>query len=276
MKGNWITSIKKTGGRFYKSVFKNQAIKIESFLNKKGDKHKCYICGNTFKNFTKYHGGIKNIPEFRLKLDLVDSDRDNFGCPYCPAYDRERHLFMYFDKLNFWKELPHFQILHFAPEVNLSKNIELLNPINYIKADFNPSHVGIKKIDATNIPYETNTFDLIICNHVLEHIPDYLKAISEIHRVLKLGGIAILQTPYSKLLSKNFEDVNINNDSLRDFFYGEKDHYRIFSEPHFLSDLKKVGFNLKIIRHKELFDDKTSYYYGVSNKEDLIQVIKSK
>lgn len=275
MTRNQIKYLKNTTKRFYKSGFEKPVYRFKSFLNKKGNKHKCYICGGTFNHFIKYHGGSKNIPEFRLKLNLVDSDRDNFGCPFCPAFDRERHLFMFFDKMNFWEQLPHFQILHFAPEKNLSEKIEFLKPDNYIKADYNPSQNDIKRIDATNIPYKTNTYDLIICNHVLEHIPDYLKAISEIHRVLKPQGIAILQTPYSKLLSKNFEDENINTDSLREFFYGEKDHYRIFSEKQFFSDLKDVGFNLNVVYNKKFFDEKTSFYYGVSNNEDLIQVIKA-
>ncbi len=276
MNRNQIEPLKKLIRKFYKLGFKKPVFKIKSFLNKRGKRHKCYVCGNTFNHFNKYHGGIKNIPEFRLKLNLVDSNRDNFGCPFCPAYDRERHLFMFFDKINFWEQLPNFQILHFAPEKHLSEKIEFLNPVKYIKADFNPNHKNIKKIDATDIPYENNSFDLIICNHVLEHIPNYLTAISEIYRVLKPNGIAILQTPYSKILSKNFEDENINTDSLREFFYGEKDHYRIFSEQHFLNDLKNVGFNLKVIPNGFFFDDKTSFYYGVSNNEDLIQVIKDK
>lgn len=275
MKRNQIVSLKKLIRKFYKSVFKKPVYKIKSFINKSGNRHKCYNCWNTFNHFTKYHGGVKNIPEFRLKLNLVDSDRDNFGCPFCSSYDRERHLLMFFDKINIWKQLPNFHILHFAPEKNLSEKIEFLNPIKYIKADFNPTQKDLKKIDATAIPYENDTFDLIICNHVLEHIPNYLTAISEIYRVLKPKGIAILQTPYSKLLSKNFEDENINTDSLRYFFYGEKDHYRIFSEQHFFNDLRNVGFNLKVLQNREVFDNKTSYYYGVSNNEDLIQVIKN-
>jgi predicted SAM-dependent methyltransferase len=275
MKRNQIALLKKIIRKSYKLVFRKSVYKINSFINKSGNRHECYNCGNTFNYLTKYHGGIKNIPEFRLKLNLVDSDRDNFGCPFCSTYDRERHLVMFFDKMNFWEQLPNFQILHFGPEKILSEKIGILNPIKYIRADFNPKQYDIKKIDATNIPYENNAFDLVICNHVLEHIPNYLTAISEIYRVLKPKGIAILQTPYSKVLSKNFEDKNINTDSLRNFFYGEKDHYRIFSEQHFLNDLRNAGFVLKIIQNREFFDDKTSLYYGVSNNEDLIQVIKN-
>lgn len=275
MNRNPLVPFKKSARKIYKHIIRQPIYKFKLILNKRGNKHKCYICGNTFNEFIKYHGGTKNIPDFRLKLNLVDSDRDNFGCPYCPAYDRERHLFMFFDKMNFWNQLADFQILHFAPEKNLSKKIDLIKPFNYVKADFNPKDSSIRRIDATDIPYQNNTFDLVICNHVLEHIPDYLKAIEEIYRVLKPKGIAVLQTPYSKILSKNFEDQNINTDSLRYFFYGEKDHYRIFSEQHFLKDIKNVGFELDIIPHEKYFDQKTSFYYGVSCNEDLIQAIKN-
>lgn len=267
--------LKKEMGKIYKYGFRQPFHKFKSLINKYGNKHKCYICGNTFNQFIKYHGGTRNIPEFRLRLNLVDSDRDNFGCPYCPAYDRERHLFMFFDKINFWEQLPKLKILHFAPEKNLSKKIDSYNPIKYIKADFNPYQEDTLKIDATNIPYQNDTYNLVICNHVLEHIPDYLTALKEIYRVLKPNGIAILQTPYSKILHRNFEDKNINTDELRYFFYGEKDHYRIFSEQNFFEDLQKTGFALNIIQNKQLFNDEICFYYGVNTEEDLIQVIKN-
>ena len=96
----------------------------------------------------------------------------------------------------------------------------------------------------------------------------------ELFRVLKPNGIAILQTPYSTVLSKNFEDENINTDEARFFFYGEKDHFRIFSEKHLLSDLKKVGFHLRTVKNKDFFENEVSHYFGVNSNEDLIQVIK--
>lgn len=250
--------------------------KIQSILNKSGKRRECYVCGNTFNYFSKYSGGTKNKPEFRTKLDIVGSDIDNFGCPFCSAHDRERHLYMFFDKIKLWEKLPNYHILHFAPERNLSQKINLLNPIEYIQGDLYPKLESVRKINATDIPYNIDTFDLVICNHVLEHIPDYLKAIKEIYRVIKPNGVAILQTPYSKILSHNFEDENINTDEQRLFFYGERDHFRIFSEKHFFNDLKEVGFNLNILKSSDFFDDETSYYFGINKNEDLIQVIKPK
>lgn len=266
--------IKAELGKFYKKTFKGPMRRLISDVNKNGNKHKCNICNQTFNHFIKYHGGTRNIPDFRRKLNLIDSDRDNFGCPHCGSFDRERHLFLFFDRIGFWKRLSNYEILHFAPENHLSQKISSFNPRKYIQADYNPFKTSIKRIDATDISLGNDIFDLVICNHVLEHIPEYLKAISEIHRVLKPNGIAILQTPFSKLLSANFEDVNINNEELREFFYGEKDHFRIFGEDQFLSDLRKVGFQLELISHSDYFNENESFYYGVNSKEDLILVRK--
>lgn len=267
-------NLKRLLKRTYRSLVGKPIRRLGEIKNKAGNKHKCNICGNTFNAFLKYHGGNKNIPEFRKRLQLIDSDRDNFGCPYCPSYDRERHLFLFFDKLDFWKNFTSSKILHFAPEKNLSEKIQSLDPLQYIKADFVPREKDIKKIDATSIPFSNDSFDMIICNHVLEHIPQYLKAIGEIHRVLKPNGIAILQTPYSKILKNNFEDENINTDEQRLFFYGENDHFRIFGEENFFNDLKRAGLKLEVIRNRDLFNEKISFYYGVNFSEDLIKVRK--
>lgn len=265
-----IILLKKVYRLFIKRPFK----KMNDFLNKKGNKRKCYVCQNTFNHFTKYKNGSSDIPEFLKQLKMVGSDVDNFGCIYCGAHDRERHLFMFFDKLLLWDNIKKSKILHFAPEKNLSTKITALNPYEYTKADLNPKDESIKNIDATKIPYSNDTFDLIICNHVLEHIPDYLVAIREIYRILKPNGIAILQTPYSKLLSRNFEDDNINTDEQRLFFYGQKDHFRIFSEKHFFNDLEKTGFILRVAKNSDFFDARISYYYGINKNEDLIKVTK--
>lgn len=261
--------------RLFKKTGEKTYAKIRERKNKSGDKRKCNVCNNTFNYFTKYHGGNDKIPEFRKRLDLVDSDRDQFGCPYCYSFDRERHLFLYFDKTGIWDVLRNARILHFAPERNLQEKIKTLDPKEYILGDFAPKNDQIIKLDATNIAFEDNRFDVVICNHVLEHIPAYYAAIKEIYRVLNKGGMAILQTPYSKLLKNNFEDENLNTDELRWFFYGEADHFRIFSEHQFFEDLRKAGFKIELLKHIDLFDPEISYYFGVNPKEDLVRVFKN-
>jgi SAM-dependent methyltransferase len=247
---------------------------LQIISNLIGNSRECYICNKTFSHFSKYGGGSKNMPDFMKKLDIVGSDLDNFGCNFCGSTDRERHLFMFFDKINLWEKITNSKILHFAPEKNLSIKIESLNPHLYIKGDLNNIYENIKKIDATKIPYDNETFDFVICNHVLEHISNYISALNEIYRVLKPNGIAILQTPYSKLLSRNFEDGNINTDEQRQYFYGEPDHYRIFSENHLYDDMEKTGFFLQVAKNSDYFDEQLSHYYGINIKEDLIQVTK--
>ncbi len=231
-------------------------------------KKQCYICGKTFLKFKPYKNGI--YPPFIKELEVIGSDPFNFGCYYCGAHDRERHLFMYFDKLKFWELFKGKKILHFAPEKHLIIKLKDIVKTNYIQADLNPQNNEIYKID---INFPDMTFDFIICNHVLEHIPNDLKALEEIYRVLKIGGKAILQTPFSKMIQNSFEDPKINSDELREKFYGEIDHYRIYGID-FFKKLKSVGFKLDIIKNDELFSNEECFKFGVNSKEDLIMVDK--
>lgn len=248
--------------------------KIQVMFYQAGSNKKCYICNKKLGHFLKYRGGWVSFSFWIRNIELVGSDVDNFACPFCGSHDRERHLFMFFDKLNIWDKFRGANILHFAPERHLSRKIEDYSPIKYVKADLFPKDVSIEKIDATTIPYKDSMFDILIFNHILEHIPEYVKALNEIFRVLKPNGIAIIQTPYSKLLNKNFEDEGINTDQLRLVFYGQEDHVRVFGEKQFIKELKNAGFILDIVKHSDCFCDQDSFYYGVNKYEDLIKAKK--
>lgn len=244
------------------------------FLNKNGDKRQCNICGNTFNNFIPYKGGTKKLPEFRRMLMGVGSDLDNFGCVYCKAHDRERHLFLYFERIRLWEKMKEASIIHFAPERKLRDKIKEIKPAKYIMGDLYPTDDEIEIIDATNIKYADESFNILICNHVLEHIPDYRKALSEFYRILKPGGIAILQTPFSRLLKYNFEDENINTEELRLYFYGQEDHVRNFGEFEFLKSIEDSGFKLDIKKHNDFITSTETLKYGVNPLEDLIYALK--
>jgi SAM-dependent methyltransferase len=248
--------------------------KLKLQMNRSGSKVQCYVCKKKMDHFTPYRRGSADIPEFLRKLQLVGSDVDNFWCVHCRAQDRERHVFMYFDRLGMWDKMKGAAVLHIAPERHLSVAVQERNPSQYVMGDLYPSDPKVHKIDVTEIPFEANTFDLVLCNHVLEHVPDYLKAMSEIFRVLKPGGTAILQTPFSAILKNNFEDDCINTDEMRFYFYAQEDHVRLFSQERFHEGLKKTGFDLQLVKQSDLFDEQTSNYYGVNRKEDLVRVVK--
>jgi len=118
-----------------------------------------------------------------------------------------------------------------------------LNNIDYLTADLNPEQVMVK-MDITAIQYPDKTFDAILCNHVLEHIPDDRKAMSELHRVLKPGGWAILQVPVSKVLEQTYEDSTITSPQEREKHFGQKDHVRIYGKD-YSQRLKEAGFEVE-------------------------------
>jgi len=244
---------------------------IKNRINRLGNSKTCYICKNTFFYFLPYREGLKRSG-FIDDLAIVGSDIKNFSCPHCFCHDRERHIFMYMDSLNLW-EACKGQVLHFAPEQNFSKKIELLEPKKYVKADLYSKDKDVEKIDITMIPYPDCYFDFLICNHVLEHVEALNLALSEIYRVLKRGGMAILQTPYSSILANSFQDKNINTNDLRQKFYGQEDHVRVFGHDLF-DQLEDIGFQLKIKKHKDTLLTLDSKKFGVNSSENLILVEK--
>jgi SAM-dependent methyltransferase len=264
---------------FYRKYFKNKVLAVKHVRNTTfniGNKKQCYVCKKTFHHFGKFRTGSKGINDYFKNLQVVGSDVDNFMCHFCGSNDRTRHLFMFFNKLNIWEKFKGACIVHIAPEKTISDKIKSLLPAKYIMGDLLNTNDEHQRLDVTDMPFEDESMDILICNHVLEHVPDYKKAMREIYRVLRVGGFAILQTPYSRLLTKNFEEENINNDALRLFFYAQEDHVRLFGEQHFFQDLQQAGFELKIAKHSDFFSEQETVYYGVNKAEDLIMVVKNK
>ena len=161
-------------------------------------------------------------------------------------------------------------MLHFAPEKRLSVRIEACKPAHYVKGDLVPAREGIEKMDVTDIPYPEASFDWVFCNHVLEHVPDDAKALREIFRVLKPGGIAILQTPFASGLEKSLEDpAEINTDEKRIEFYGQEDHIRLYGRDLF-DRIRAAGFVLELKKHAECLPDIDAARFGVNRDEPLI------
>jgi predicted SAM-dependent methyltransferase len=240
---------------------KNKLVSLPFFSD-----HYCCICRSKIGRFLPYKGGLNVVPSFFKVLDMVGSDVDNFSCPRCWSHDRERHLFLYFEKMGMLPKFHHSHILHFAPERWIAKIIAEKQPARYIKADLYPAAPDIVKVDMLNIQYPNDSFDFVIANHVLEHVHDEMQALKELHRVLKPGGFAILQTPYSAKLLHTFCDAGIDDDESRLQAYGQEDHVRLYGRDIF-ERFESVGFISRVKTHSEILAGIDAKKYGLNQSE---------
>ena len=237
----------------------------------------CCLCGSRFEKFLPWNGAKED--GFLDKFQVIGSDTKNFNCPVCYSHDRERHLWLYLNELNIYDNLDNNSVVMIvAPEKNISDKLYAKTK-NIIAFDLEPElytdrPFEVKKMDLTEIKLADGSADLVIANHVLEHIPNYKKALSEIYRVLKPGGKAILQTPYSPIIYYNFEDPLFNTEELREEYYGQRDHVRIFGKV-LMDDIKSTGFDLNNIQHSEALNKYSSEKYGVNLRENFLLAVKS-
>lgn len=202
----------------------------------------CPICNGVFNSFLPTGFRYSIIKEKNI---IGAGYRENAICPRCLSVDRERLVFLYLMKYESSLFKNKTKLLHIAPEKTLNKVFLQCENIDYISADLNHPRAKIK-MDITNINYDENTFDCIICNHVLEHIPDDKKAMKELFRVLNNGGFGVLQVPISYAIKETEEDLTITTDEERIKRYGQRDHVRLYGNDYF-DRLQSVGFKVHII-----------------------------
>ncbi len=178
-----------------------------------GNKVECPVCESQFRKFLPY--GRKS--------------RGNALCPSCLTLERHRLIWIYLKEKTDFFSAP-IKMLHIAPELCFMDRFESLKSLDYITADLE-SPLAKVKMDIHEMPFEESSFDVIFCNHVLEHVEDDLKALSEIKRVLKPGGWAILQVPFFYPIPKTtLEDPSITDPGEREKIFGQDDHVRMYGE----------------------------------------------
>jgi predicted SAM-dependent methyltransferase len=134
------------------------------------------------------------------------------------------------------------KVLHFAPEQEFYKRFKKQTNIDYTTTDL-LSPLADVKADICNLPFEDNAYDLILCNHVLEHIPDDTKAMQELYRVLKPGGMGIFQIPQDLSRATTFSDDSIVDQKERAKIFGQYDHVRVYGRDYF-DKLRSIGFTV--------------------------------
>jgi SAM-dependent methyltransferase len=205
-----------------------------------GRKYHCNICNRNFRKMLKGGFNLKVISE----KQIIGAGIRNHICPFCQSTDRDRLVQLYLDTTKILNSNSH-KLLHIAPEPSLysqlikRKNINYIPAVKYHEGIYYPKNITL--VDITDMCFNNEEFDMIICNHVLEHIDNDIVALSEIHRVLRKGGIAILQVPYSNLLNKTYENVEMTTVAQREEHFGQFDHVRLYGTD-YQSKLESAGF----------------------------------
>ena len=156
-------------------------------------------------------------------------------------------------------------MLHFAPEQCFIKRFRNLKNLDYTTTDL-VSPIADVKADICNLPFDDNSYDIILCNHVLEHIPDDTKAMQELHRVLKPNGMAILQIPQELDRENTFEDDSITDKKERAKIFGQYDHVRIYGRDYF-DKLRSIGFKVEEVDYTSKLSEKDISKYCLSKGE---------
>ncbi|WP_224483598.1 class I SAM-dependent methyltransferase [Robertkochia aurantiaca] len=209
------------------------------------------IDGRSYRSFLPYGYG---------------KQRDNVLAPGTLSLERHRLLWLFLKQhTNFFND--RLRVLHFAPEQAFYSRFRKMLNLDYTTTDLN-SPLADVKADICDLPFEDNSFDVILCNHVLEHIPDDQKAISELYRIMRPGGWGVFQVPQDLGRDETFEDDSITDKAERSRIFGQYDHVRVYGKDYF-DRLRKAGFRVSPIHlSKDLPAGKVKEY--AINPDELI------
>ena len=223
-----ISFLLKTVPRKYLQLFSHFFLKIISIFYL-GKVVSCPVCNHNFRKFLPYGR----------------QSRENALCPNCLALERHRLMWIFLrDRTNF--NIDELKVLHIAPELCFIKRFEAMENIEYTTADLE-SPLAKVKMDVHEMPFDDNSFDVVFCNHVMEHVREDRLAMSEILRVLRPGGWAIIQIPvFSPRPDTTIEDPTITDPKEREKLFGQDDHVRLYGLD-YPERLRAVGFKVDVI-----------------------------
>ena len=221
-----------------------------SWRKYKGPGFTCSFCAATYSRFMPQRPHAVN-EEALAKNAVVAGYGENVFCPACYSNARERLIVAILSEQN----LNGNDVLHFAPERNIYDFINRtarvitcdLMPENYRAVD-----KKVRKENIMSLSFADESFDLVIANHVMEHIPDDRGAMREIFRVLRRGGIAVMQVPFSEALPTTIEEPSINDAARQSALFGQRDHIRIYSSNDYASRLRSCGFDVQVVPAADL------------------------
>jgi len=199
----------------------------------KGNKFEDPIDGKKFRKLLPYGYG---------------KQRENALSPSTLSLERHRLMWLYLkNETDFFSAQK--KVLHIAPEQCFISRFKKMKNLEYTTADLHSPIVDVKA-NILDLPFKDNSFDVVFCNHVLEHIEDDKKAMKELYRVLKPNGFGIFQIPQDLNLEKTYEDFSITSATERTKHFGQYDHVRVYGKDYF-DRLRSIGFKVSEIDYSK-------------------------
>lgn len=219
-----------------------------------GRRVQCPVCGGSFRKFLPY--------------GYIDP-RPGALCPGCLSLERHRLMWLYLkNETDFFTASA--RLLHIAPEYCFIKRFARLGNLDYITADLE-SPLAKVKMDVQDIPFGDDTFDIIFCNHILEHVGDDHQAMRELYRVMRSGGYGIMLSPVNPARRTTYENPDITTPEERLRHFGQPDHLRDYGLD-FADRLREAGFTVEEIDYCAYFPPETRGKYGL--RKEIIYLVR--
>jgi predicted SAM-dependent methyltransferase len=206
----------------------------------KGNKVECPVCKKSFRKFLSYGSAVAH--------------RENVLCPYDLTLERHRLMWLYLQNKSDFFTKSNLKVMHIAPEQCFHKIFKHQKNLDYTTGDL-VSPIADLHFDLHQIPLEDNQYEIIFCNHVMEHVTDDLKCMQELHRIMKPGGWGIFQVPIDTNRTSTYEDWSITTPEEREKHFWQYDHVRLYGT-NYPNRLEEAGFTLETVDYgKEISTD---------------------
>lgn len=254
--------------RAINTLLKKQYLRL-CYYKYSGSGYTCNCCGRLYAKMHAWQPAAADTAALQ-QYKVIAGYGENIICPWCLSTARERLVIAMMQEVDFAGK----KVLHLSPEPKV--HAWLKNKTSVTTADLEPGFyklidANVQAADATALPYAAESFDWIIANHILEHIPADTIAMQECYRVLKKEGYAILQVPYSTIIANTLEEPGIDDAARQAALFGQKDHVRIYQLQDYINRLIKVGFAVQFISYNQL---QQFYKYAIQQDEGFLIIQK--
>jgi SAM-dependent methyltransferase len=222
-----------------------------------GRRVRCPCCGRSFRRF----------------VPIPRTHEPDLECPGCGSYSRHRQLWLFLTERLDVLSAP-LALLHVAPDTFFSRRLERARNLRYLSVDLEAPH-AMERMDVTALALEDDSFDAVVCSHVLEHVSDDRRALRELHRVLKPGGWAVIQAPVNAWLDTTREDPSVHDPGERARRFGAEDHVRLYGRD-YAERLEAAGFAVRVIPFASELDPARAARFGLLPTEDIHLCRKSR